>query len=120
MRFGFSGIFGKKKKKRKPTGKKVKKTKKETRKRPIIDPITRRKVLERDNYQCQVCGVKEKDTPEGYLEMDHSKRPWSEGGATTLHNLQALCKKCNQEKGNKWRNLEGKWKGHSFKIPKEK
>ena len=77
-------------------------------------------MLERAGGKCEICGIKENDTPERKLEMDHSKRPLSKGGATTLHNLQALCKKCNQEKGNKWRNLEGKWEGHSFKIPKEK
>ncbi len=120
MKFGLFGIFGRKKRKLTSHTKNRQQNRKETRKRPIIDQETKDKVLERDDYRCQICGVKEKDTPEGKLEMDHSKRPWSKGGATTLHNLQALCKKCNQKKGNKWRNLEGKWVGHSFKIPKEK
>ena len=120
MRLGFiRSIFGRKKRKSTSHKKNSRQNRKETRKRPIIDPITRRKVLERAGGKCEMCGVKEKDTPEGYLEMDH-KRPFSEMGSTTLHNLQALCKKCNQEKGNKWRNLKGEWQGHSYKIPKEK
>lgn len=34
------------------------------------------------------------------MEGDHIT-PWSEGGHTTLDNLQMLCKRCNREKSNK-------------------
>jgi hypothetical protein len=46
---------------------------------------------------CPICG--EHFTREK-MEADHIT-PWSEGGKTTLDNLQMLCKKCNREKSNK-------------------
>ena len=69
-------------------------------------PLTknqRYEVLKRANKRCELCGVKEGD--KAYeerlpLHVDHII-PDSKGGATDLANLQALCRKCNQGKGNR-------------------
>jgi 5-methylcytosine-specific restriction endonuclease McrA len=36
------------------------------------------------------------------FEADHIK-PYSRGGKTIIKNAQALCKKCNREKSNRWK-----------------
>ncbi|MFB8006539.1 TerD family protein [Nocardia sp. NPDC056000] len=50
------------------------------------------RVWQRDGGRCQQCGDNR------YLEFDHII-PWSQGGATSVENLQILCRKCNQQKG---------------------
>ena len=51
----------------------------------------RRKVLERDNYTCVICGKPAE-------EVDHIA-PVSMGGAMfDMNNLQSLCKQCHKEK----------------------
>ncbi|MET9492104.1 TerD family protein [Nocardia sp. NPDC006630] len=50
------------------------------------------RVWQRDGGSCQQCGDKQ------YLEFDHVI-PWSQGGATSVDNLQILCRKCNLQKG---------------------
>jgi len=53
------------------------------------------------NRKCQICG---NELREGW-HADHVV-PWSKGGKTDVSNGQALCAKCNQEKGShvkKWR-----------------
>lgn len=52
----------------------------------------RRAVFERDGWKCRHCGSGVR------LEADHIF-PYSKGGATTLENLQTLCKTCNIRKG---------------------
>lgn len=49
-------------------------------------------VWSRDGGRCVQCGAAE------YLEFDHVI-PYSQGGATSVNNLQLLCRRCNQEKG---------------------
>lgn len=49
-------------------------------------------VWQRDGGACTQCGAGE------YLEFDHVI-PHSRGGATSLANLQLLCRRCNGEKG---------------------
>ena len=58
----------------------------------------RRKVMERDNYTCRICG---KYMPDGKgIHIDHIT-PLSKYGKTRLSNLQTLCVECNRKKGKK-------------------
>lgn len=60
----------------------------------VIRPALRTQVFERDAYRCVTCGTHKN------LTCDH-KHPESKGGATTLENLQTMCKSCNSKKGVK-------------------
>ena len=51
-------------------------------------------VWQRDGGRCVQCSATT------YLEFDH-EIPHSKGGASTLGNIQLLCRKCNGEKGDK-------------------
>jgi stress response protein SCP2/NADH pyrophosphatase NudC (nudix superfamily) len=51
-------------------------------------------VWQRDGGKCSQCGAKE------YLEYDHII-PHSRGGASTLGNVQLLCRRCNLEKSDR-------------------
>lgn len=51
----------------------------------------RYKVLERDQFTCQCCGM---GAPDTILQVDHII-PFSEGGETTESNLRATCFACN-------------------------
>ena len=64
------------------------------------EPSNRLKVqvLMRDGNRCSICGVK-CDQGIHKIHFDHRK-PWSEGGETTLENLRVLCKACNEALGN--------------------
>ena len=68
--------------------------------RALMTTDLRRKILERDGYKCQQCGVSVNDEPNLLLEIDHII-PVSKGGLTTEDNLQTLCWKCNRRKGSK-------------------
>lgn len=58
----------------------------------------RRRVMQRDDYTCQICG---KRMPDGVgLHVDHIV-PIAKGGKTVESNLQVLCSKCNGRKGAK-------------------
>lgn len=57
-----------------------------------IPQAMRTAVWQRDGAQCVECQATE------YLEFDHVI-PHSKGGATSIANLQLLCRKCNQSKG---------------------
>lgn len=48
-------------------------------------------VWQRDQGRCVECGAGD------YLEYDHII-PWSKGGATSVENLQLLCRRCNSKK----------------------
>lgn len=65
--------------------------------RRLMTPELRRKIMERDNYTCQICGKYMPD--EVGLHIDH-KIPVSKGGKTIPSNLQVLCSKCNGSKSN--------------------
>ena len=60
---------------------------------PISDAM-RSQIWRRDGGQCVKCGRKEN------LQLDHII-PVKKGGATTVNNLQLLCRSCNLEKGAK-------------------
>ncbi|WP_242424784.1 HNH endonuclease [Frankia sp. EI5c] len=57
-----------------------------------IPPDVKAAVWQRDGAACTQCHATE------YLEFDHVI-PHSLGGATSVNNLQLLCRRCNQEKG---------------------
>lgn len=57
-----------------------------------IPPGIRSEVWRRDGGACAECTATE------YLEFDHII-PWSRGGATSVGNLQLLCRRCNLAKG---------------------
>lgn len=50
-------------------------------------------VFRRCNGRCVECGATE------FLEVDHII-PWSLGGATSVDNLQLLCRDCKRRKSN--------------------
>ena len=58
-------------------------------------------------YRCAICGGwcarpgrSRVRIPEYQkMEVDHII-PWSQGGSDELHNLQAVCKRCNRSKSN--------------------
>lgn len=57
------------------------------------------KVMSRDNFKCCFCGASPANNPQVELHVDHIK-PWAKGGETDIGNLQTLCSKCNQGKGD--------------------
>lgn len=63
-------------------------------KRPRIPREVVDAVYKRDGGRCVYCGSTND------LQLDHII-PFSKGGATTVENLQLLCRKCNIEKSNK-------------------
>ena len=63
-----------------------------------ISKVNYNKILERDNWTCQYCGVKtSKDLPlkdNNYTTFDHVI-PLCRGGTETEHNIVVACYKCN-------------------------
>lgn len=57
----------------------------------------RKRVLERDHYQCIACGATGGPRGETELHVDHV-RPKARGGGHGLDNLQTLCRRCHDEK----------------------
>lgn len=56
-------------------------------------PNQRRRVLERDNFECRICAASQRDGAELVL---HHVRMFSRGGPTTDENLITLCKPCHE------------------------
>lgn len=68
--------------------------------RSLMTPELRRRIAERDNYTCQICG---RYMPDGVgLQIDHII-PVAKGGKTTPDNLQVLCAECNRKKSDRVR-----------------
>jgi len=66
--------------------------------RKYTSPRFRKRVLfNRDNWQCQYCGVK---LDWHSITIDHVT-PRSRGGTTCWKNCVAACKKCNSKKGSR-------------------
>jgi 5-methylcytosine-specific restriction endonuclease McrA len=69
-------------------------------------PHKRKQILERDNWECQSCGIKVHDRSSGdwntpdKAHIDHII-PISKGGNSEPNNLQTLCRTCNLSKHNK-------------------
>jgi 5-methylcytosine-specific restriction endonuclease McrA len=68
-------------------------------------PHDRSQLLERDNWTCQLCGIKVHDESKGNwntpnkCNIDHII-PISKGGNSTPDNLQILCRTCNLSKSD--------------------
>jgi len=78
-------------------------------------PQTRKAVMERDGFRCQICGKQAykrkrydgrlaplgrlRDGNPFYLQLDHIF-PRAKGGGNSVANLQALCHGCNSRKGD--------------------
>ena len=58
-------------------------------------PLTRKNIIERDNYTCQYCGKYSKN-----ITIDHII-PKVRNGKDSWENLVSACIKCNLNKGNK-------------------
>ena len=67
--------------------------------RSLMTSKLRRKIIERDNHTCQICGNSTYEEPNLLLEIDHII-PVSKGGHTEETNLQTLCWRCNRHKGS--------------------
>lgn len=61
----------------------------------------KRRAYEKQGHKCPFCVKNGIDTEYAYEDMqgDHII-PWSQGGRTVDDNLQMLCQKCNNDKGN--------------------
>jgi 5-methylcytosine-specific restriction endonuclease McrA len=63
-------------------------------------------VMDRDGWECQSCGRNLKRPGSRRFwrarpEADHWPVPWSKGGTTTLDNLRATCRRCNERQSNR-------------------
>jgi hypothetical protein len=65
--------------------------------RVAIPKRLRFKVMRRDKFRCQLCGLTQKDGVR--LEVDH-KVPVAEGGRNVIENLWTLCHPCNNGKSD--------------------
>jgi 5-methylcytosine-specific restriction endonuclease McrA len=64
--------------------------------RAFTDPQERIFLYFEQDGLCAICGEEMDD----HYEIDHIV-PYSKGGRTVLENGQAVCRECNQKKGNK-------------------
>jgi hypothetical protein len=62
-----------------------------------VNNSTRITVLKRDRFKCVYCGASAKEN--AVLHVDHII-PISKGGSNELHNLQTLCRECNNGKSD--------------------
>ena len=64
-----------------------------------INYRTRFKVMQRDDFKCQICGASPATQAGVLLHIDHIV-PVAKGGQATMDNLQTLCQKCNLGKSD--------------------
>lgn len=83
--------------------------------RNLANRKLRERIMERDNYTCQICGKYMPD--EVGLQIDHII-PVSKGGKSVESNLRVLCSKCNGSKSDKmeYHNVDYKGDGDIFDI----
>jgi len=62
--------------------------------------IPRKRILERDNYTCQYCGVSSKENCLVKLTIDHFI-PFVHGGNNKFNNLLTACWDCHKHKSDK-------------------
>jgi HNH endonuclease len=67
-----------------------------------ISAVVRQKLLEKHNYSCSICGVKNEDVP---LEISHLI-PFSQGGEASEENLTLLCPNCHRVLDSEPREIE--------------
>jgi DNA or RNA helicases of superfamily II len=67
--------------------------------RKIKDTIFNKYKNERGQYTCNECG--KPSNIKALFQIDHIK-PMAKGGRTIIENLQLLCRKCNQIKGDRY------------------
>jgi hypothetical protein len=67
-----------------------------------ISVVVRQKLLEKHNYSCSICGIKNEDIP---LEIAYLI-PFSEGGETSEENLTLLCPNCHRVLNSQPREIE--------------
>ena len=61
----------------------------------------RQQVRMRDDYTCQICGLKDKEV----IEVDHInpiKKPKKYGFADDINNMQCICPNCHRRKTNRF------------------
>ena len=70
-----------------------------------VNNAQRQRILRRDNFTCQLCGVRgpgaRPNPGDAVLKVDH-RLPFSKGGTDDDSNLWTLCEECNYGKGNKY------------------
>lgn len=69
----------------------------------FYEPVNAVRVLDRDGWKCQVCGVSTPRSRRGTVhknapELDH-RVPMAMGGPHTYDNTQCACRSCNLKKG---------------------
>ena len=68
--------------------------------RRVLGKRLRWQILEKDSFQCVVCGRGKKNHPDIELHVDNII-PWASGGLTAFDNLQTLCVDCNLGKSDR-------------------
>lgn len=89
---------------------------KETARRRYVTRDLKQRILERDNYTCQICGISKQyldNLVPGLgdyllLEIDHIVPVAKGGRGDDENNLQTLCWRCNRKKGKNHTNAEVK------------
>ena len=71
----------------------------------LYEPVSKRKVFERDGWRCQLCGISTPAAKQGTQdadapELDHIV-PLSKGGEHSYRNTQCACRQCNGAKSDK-------------------
>jgi 5-methylcytosine-specific restriction protein A len=61
----------------------------------------RRKIFERDNYECQLCNPKKNLLHSPHKRRIDHKIPLSKGGTNDEENLWLVCDECDKRKKNK-------------------